>query len=286
MTGFGKSEVTFQDKSFVIQLKSVNSKSADVSIKLPGLFREKENEVRSFLSKELQRGKIDLYISTQTSEESPAFKINKSVLLSYFNDLKEISSDKGISDDVLFTLAGKMPNILAHENEEPDDEMWSALFAGIERAAQLLTEFRRTEGHTLEKDLQMRITHLLSLLEDIKPYESERIETIKSRLNTQLSQLTNTENVNRDRFEQELIYYIEKLDITEEKVRLQSHCKMFTDTMNETESQGRKLGFISQELGREINTIGSKANHPAIQKLVVEMKDELEKIKEQLFNIV
>lgn len=286
MTGFGKSEVTFQDKSFVIQLKSVNSKSADISIKLPGLYREKENEVRSYLIRELQRGKIDLYISTQTSDDSPSFKINKSVLLSYFNDLKEISSGKEISDDVLFSLAGKMPNIMAHENEEPNEEMWSALFSGIERSAQLLTEFRRTEGNTLEKDLQMRITHLLSLLEDIKPYESERIETIKSRLNTQLSQLTNTENINRDRFEQELIYYIEKLDITEEKVRLQSHCKMFTDTINEKESQGRKLGFISQELGREINTIGSKANHPAIQKLVVEMKDELEKIKEQLFNIV
>lgn len=286
MTGFGKDEVTFEHKSFSVQLKSVNSKTADLSIKIPGPFREKENEIRSNLIKELQRGKIELYISTQAKENNQSYTINNEAFNAYYSALKKLSLDKKISDDTLFSLASKMPNVLSQESESIDENEWVALSKGIDNAIKELKAFRATEGKGLENDLKKRVSTIQALLEKIKDWEKERVDTIKSKLESQLNQVNEPDKINRDRLEQELIYYFEKLDITEEKVRLKSHCDLFNETINQTESQGRKLGFIAQEMGREINTIGSKANNSNIQKVVVEMKDELEKIKEQLFNIL
>lgn len=285
MTGFGKSEVVCEKKSYSITIKSVNSKTADFNVKLPIQFREKEHEVRAMLLGSVQRGKVDLFISSDRSPENLLTKINRAVFNTYFNDLKELSEGSDVSEDVLFSIAGRMPNILSQEAEEIDDAEWNKLASGIKEAIEQLVQFRKKEGSVLEKDLLQRANGIIVRLEGIQPFEKERIDTLKTRLNTQLDQL-DAEKVNRDRFEQELIYYFEKFDITEEKVRLIAHCDLFKETLNEKDSQGRKLGFISQEMGREINTIGSKANHIKIQQLVVEMKDELEKIKEQLFNIL
>ena len=244
--------------------------------------------MRSFLVSSLQRGKIDLYISTDSGSEdlSEGMSINEALLKTYLAKLMKVSEGLNISDDNLFTLASRMPNVFTQEKQEIDEKEWSELMSGIETATKQLVDFRKQEGGVLEKDLSKRITSILSLAEDIKSFEQERIDSIKERLDKQLEQSLSSENINRDRFEQELIYYFEKYDITEEKVRLNAHCQLFLETMSDNESRGKKLGFIAQEMGREINTIGSKANHAAIQKLVVEMKDELEKIKEQLFNIL
>jgi uncharacterized protein (TIGR00255 family) len=286
MTGFGKSEVSFGKKSFTILLKSVNSKNADLNIKLPGIYREKEHDIRSLLQREVQRGKVDLFITSESLMNDQVNTINRSIFQAYFNDLKKLAEDTSVSEDVLFTISSRMPNVLSQEKEELDENEWKAIEKGISEAIQSFIDFRNKEGAVLEKDLSARVYKILSLLEDIIPFEKERIETIKSKLESQLEKMVSAEQINRDRFEQELIYYFEKLDITEEKVRLTAHCNLFIETMHENESQGRKLGFISQEIGREINTIGSKANHAGMQQIIVEMKDELEKIKEQLFNIL
>jgi uncharacterized protein (TIGR00255 family) len=285
MTGFGKAEVICEKKSYSIIVKSVNSKNADLNIKLPSLYRDKENEVRTKLLALLQRGKVDLYISSERSPGEQTVKINRGIFNAYVDDLKELSSESDISDDTIFKIASRLPNVLSQEAEEVDDNDWVKLAGGIDEAIEQLIQFRKKEGSVLEKDLSQRARNILGRLTDIEPFEQERIDTIKQRLESQLEQV-DAEKINRDRFEQELIFYFEKFDITEEKVRLTAHCNLFHETMNEKESQGRKLGFISQEMGREINTIGSKANHSKIQQLVVEMKDELEKIKEQLFNIL
>jgi len=285
MTGFGKAEVVCNKKSYSITIKSVNSKNADFNIKLPGQYRDKEHEVRAKLLSLVQRGKVDLYISTDRSSTDLASKINRDIFNTYFEDLKELSKESNIAEEVLFTIASRLPNILSQEVEEVDENDWKILSSGIDEAIDQLVQFRKKEGSVLEKDLSSRVKGIVKRLDGIRPFEKERIDTLKGRLNAQLDQI-DAEKVNRDRFEQELIYYFEKFDITEEKVRLVAHCDLFSETLNEKNSQGRKLGFISQEMGREINTIGSKANHVKIQQLVVEMKDELEKIKEQLFNIL
>ena len=288
MTGFGKSEVVFGNKNYIISLKSVNSKSADINIKLPSAYRDKENEVRTFLVSELQRGKIDLFISTDTGmdDSNEGVSINEGLLKTYLAKFMKVSEGLNVSDDTLFTLSSRMPNVFTQERQEIDENEWKQLMLGINDASNQLMDFRKQEGGVLEKDLSLRINRILSLAEDIKPFEQERIDTVKARLEKQLEQNISADSINRDRFEQELIYYFEKFDITEEKVRLNAHCNLFLETMKEDESRGKKLAFIAQEIGREINTIGSKANHASIQKLVVEMKDELEKIKEQLFNIL
>lgn len=286
MTGFGKSEVLFGKKSFTILLKSVNSKNADLNVKLPGIYREKEHDVRSMLQREVQRGKVDLYISYESVAGEQVNTINRQIFNAYLNDLKNLAENTSVSEDILFTIASRMPNVFSQEKETLDENEWKAIESGLTEAIQHFIDFRNKEGAVLQADLSARIYKILSLLEDIIPFEKERIESIKSKLESQLEKMVSADQVNRDRFEQELIYYFEKLDITEEKVRLTAHCNLFIETMQENESQGRKLGFISQEIGREINTIGSKANHAGMQQIIVEMKDELEKIKEQLFNIL
>lgn len=286
MTGFGKADVSIRDKSYRVSLKSVNSKNVDFNIKLPSAFKDKEGEVRLALGKELQRGKIDLFISVDSSESEAGLQIDEAMLKTYLARYMELSKGLNISDDTLFTLASKMPNVLVQKSDEDDEGDWTKLMQAILSAANQLIEFRMQEGAKLEHDLSARLENIQALLLQIEPHEKERIVVIRERLEKQLEEVGDVQNINRDRFEQELIYYLEKLDITEEKVRLKSHCSLFKETLEGAESQGRKLGFISQEMGREINTIGSKANNAEIQKIVVDMKDELEKIKEQLFNIL
>lgn len=286
MTGFGKAEVNYGNKSYVITIKSVNSKVADLTIKLPYAHRERENDVRSTLMNGLQRGKIDLFVNADSGSTDQNISVNQRVFKAYLKDLKKSAKGQKVSDDTLFSLAVKMPNVLSQEKAEADESEWTEIEKAILIAMNQVSEFRKKEGNTLEKELNQRLENILNFLENIKQWETERLESVKKKIQDKLVQTVGADGFNRDRLEQELIFYIEKLDITEEKVRLLAHCNLFTDTIRENTSQGRKLGFITQEMGREINTIGSKANHARIQQTVVEMKDELEKIKEQLFNIL
>lgn len=286
MTGYGKLESELSGRKLMIQIKTVNSKNADLNIKLPSLVRDRESELRSELISQLVRGKIDLTLIIESGEENQAYQINREVLNAYFDELKDIAKEKHISDTDIFSVASRFPNVLNQEKESPPDSEWDKIFTDIKTVIQDVVSFRKHEGAVMEEDLEKRIRIIRSLNQEIIPLEAERIEKVKNKLNDQLNQLDIVESINRDRFEQEMIYYIEKYDLTEEKVRLNSHLDLFEETMKDDNAQGRKLGFISQEIGREINTIGSKANHAGIQRCVVEMKDELEKIKEQLFNVL
>ncbi len=286
MTGFGKSDVSFNNRTYNINLKSVNSKNADFNIKLPSAYRDKEGDVRAILAKHVRRGKVDLFVAVDNSENETTSNVNESLLKTYLAQLMQTSKGLNVSDDSLFNIALKMPNVISNEKEEQDDNEWKKILEAIEKAVLALVDFRTNEGRVLQEDLSNRVDKISELLEKIIPFESERVDSVKERIRGHLDQLEENDKVNKDRFEQEIIYYLEKLDITEEKVRLKAHCELFTKTMNEDQSQGRKLGFVAQEMGREINTIGSKANHAGIQQIVVDMKDELEKIKEQLFNIL
>ena len=291
MTGYGKTSVELPGKKLTIEIKALNSKALDLSVKLPGVFRDKELETRTLLSQKLQRGKIDLFISTDDTSDTPNFRINKALVKQYYQDLKGLLKEFGEeNNDTLLPIILKMPDVLQGEKIEAEEADWSLLREGIEKAIKLVEEFRLDEGLILEKDMLTRVTLILRLLDSVTPYEATRIKDIRDRIKTGFYNLSKSENLtvipDDNRFEQELIYYLERLDITEEKVRLQKHCDYFVDTLKDPDSQGKKLGFIIQEMGREINTIGSKANEAEIQKIVVQMKDELEKIKEQLGNIL
>ena len=269
-----------------ISIKSVNSKTFDLNLRIPFQFREKENDIRKLLQKHLVRGKIDFNILLESGPNQAAHKINKAVFTEYLQQLKDVTDELDVTDDAMMSTISRLPNILSQEKEEFDHSVWKDCLLGIEGAIDELVNFRNIEGAALKLDLESRIDIIFKLLDQIASLEGERMELVQSRLKKQLEESVQNENINNERFEQELIYYLEKLDITEEQVRLKSHGNLFIETLNNESQQGRKLGFISQEIGREINTIGSKANHAGIQKLVVGMKDELEKIKEQLFNIL
>ena len=291
MTGYGKAFAELPGKKLLIEIKSLNSKGLDLSVKLPGSFREKEMEVRTLLSQRLERGKVELYITSEKSADMPAYSINKSLFLQYYGELKLLLSElKEKNQEGLLQAILKIPDVLQNEKAEFEEEEWPKIAVGIESALLSVETFRSAEGHILESDMRNRVDLILNLLDSISPFEQNRLNDIRERLtigfqNIMKSDLTDIKP-DEKRFEQELIYYIERMDITEEKVRLKKHCDYFLETLNESTSQGKKLGFISQEMGREINTIGSKANDARIQKIVVQMKDELEKIKEQLLNIL
>ncbi|MFP4557396.1 MAG: YicC/YloC family endoribonuclease [Bacteroidales bacterium] len=287
MTGFGKAEVLVNGKKIIVEIKSLNSKQFDISsFKIPLPYREKELELRNVIAQSIQRGKVDLYITTETEEAVSAPKINQEVFKSYLNQIKDIASDLDMpmqSEPLVQTIL-RLPEIFNSTPQEISDEEWSYLFKALNLALDNLNAFRDQEGKITEVDLSQNVKNIQTLLNSIEPFEEERIETLKGRITENLEKLKNDSSIDQNRFEQELIYYMEKLDINEEKVRLKNHCSYFLDTMKEDEPVGRKLGFISQEMGREINTLGSKANHADIQKIVVKMKDSLEKIKEQLLN--
>jgi len=285
MTGFGKAVGNVGNKKITIEVRSLNSKQLDASVKLPGLYKEKELAVRKLLSSKLERGKVDLSLYYETLEEERSYTINKETVKMYYEDLKEISGViGGSSEPEYLSVLMKMPDVFKTERMEFDEAEWEKIWELLNQAVDQLNQFRQDEGETLKKDLSDRVVSIKSLLDQLGNYEEERIATVRERIQKNLEEIAQKEKIDQNRFEQELIYYIEKLDVSEEKVRLAGHCEYFVKTMNEPNSQGKKLGFISQEMGREINTTGSKANHAEIQKLVVQMKDELEKIKEQVLN--
>ncbi len=287
MTGFGKAEVSLSRHKLSIELRSLNSKQLDLNIKTPSLYREKEAELRSMVAAALGRGKIDLMMYAEAGEAETAVSLNKALAMKYFQELSELGESIGhpLGDDAL-SLILRMPDVLRTEREQADEEEWERVRSALQGALAQLDRFRVEEGKTLAADLAMRNRFLLDGLERILPYEKGRLSSLRERLRKELNETLGEGKVDANRFEQELIYYLEKLDITEEKVRLTKHCAHFAETLDAPSSEGKKLGFIAQEMGREINTIGSKANDAAMQRIVVEMKDELEKIKEQLGNIL
>jgi len=286
MTGFGKKNCETNGKKITIEIKSLNSKVADVSVKLPLIYREKETEIRNEITKILERGKIEVCIYYEIFQNNKSTTINKEAFAKYFNQLKEIKNEYFPNEDNNWiNVITSFPDIFIQKSEEIDETEWIELSKNIKETADILTKYRTTEGKELESKILGYIRNIENLHESIDKYEKLRIEEIKTRIKDNLNDLFKSEDLDNNRFEQELIYYIERIDFTEERTRLKNHCNYFKETCNEKNS-GRKLGFIAQEIGREINTLGSKAYNSEIQKIVVQMKDELEKIKEQLLNIL
>jgi uncharacterized protein (TIGR00255 family) len=286
MTGFGKSNVTLDHKSVIIEIRSLNSKQLDLNTRISSLFRDKENEIRGIISQQLERGKIDvaIYIDKASSlTTSIDFELAK-LYFEQLNNLSVFVGNQNNSDLFLQTL--RMPDVISSPKEELPESVWEQLKTAIVDTCKMVTEFRSSEGKVLEDDTISRVNMIQQLLNEITPFEEERIGTIRKRMEDALEKAQLTGKYDPNRFEQELIFYIEKLDITEEKVRLKKHCDYYLETIHESSSPGKKLGFIAQEMGREINTIGSKCNHFNIQQIVVAMKDEAEKLKEQLANIL
>lgn len=287
MTGYGKAMQETPQRKITVEIKSLNSKQADISTRFPWLCKEKELEIRNMVIRKLNRGKIDLTVSFDAMESEQVPVINKNNVKNYFSQLKEISGELGISDDAaLLAIVMRLPETLRTEKAELSDEEWARISGLIDEALAMTDLYRLEEGKAMENDLAKSVTAILSYLENLSAMEGDRISRMREKLTALLTEAVGSENVDRNRFEQELIFYLEKLDINEEKVRLRKHCDYFLETMKEEGNHGKKLNFISQEMGREINTIGSKVNDAAMQKLVVMMKDELEKIKELALNIL
>jgi uncharacterized protein (TIGR00255 family) len=282
MTGFGKASVQLPTKKITVEIKSLNSKGLDVNTRIPSLYREKDLYVRTTIATALERGKIDFSLFIENTSDEVTTKINPSIIKGYINQIKSIYPT--LEDSELLKLVINFPETLKTEREELDENEWQEIEKVIASALKNIQQFRKDEGAILEKEFGLRIENINKAMQKITTYEAQRTETVKARLKSNLEELKAT--IDENRFEQELIYYIEKYDITEEKVRLSNHLDYFTTTVNTGDANGRKLGFISQEIGREINTMGSKSNHAEMQKLVVLMKDELEKIKEQVLNVL
>ena len=297
MTGYGKAELNLTNANFTIEVRSLNSKQIDANVKMSSVYRDKEIGLRKLLSEKLQRGKIELSIWREKSESNTNYKVNTEVIKDYHNQVLQLKKDLGLkwnmwtmtpfsakSSDILPTLL-KMPEALIKGEEKANDNEWDEIAKGIDIAIENILQFRMEEGKKLEEDITTRINTLSRLLTEILPFGKGRIEKVKKSLADKLAEI-DTKNIDENRFEQELIYYLEKQDITEEQVRLDAHLSYFLETMKTDSTNGKKLGFIGQEIGREINTIGSKSSDAEMQKIVVQMKDELEKIKEQLLNIL
>lgn len=287
MTGYGKSVAEFPQKKVSIEIKSLNSKSLDLNTRLPWLYKEKEAEIRAIISQKLERGKIDLTMNFDILDSEIIPVINKTVVKNYYSQLKEIAAELKIkTDEQLLSTIMKLPDALKTEKPELADEEWAHVRGKINEAVEQLDLYRIEEGKPLEADLIRCVGKILNMLEEIEEFEGDRITKIREKLNSSLIDNVGIDNIDKNRFEQELIFYLEKLDINEEKVRLKKHCEYFLEKISSLPPNGKILSFISQEIGREINTIGSKANDASIQKLVVMMKDELEKIKEQTLNVL
>lgn len=286
MTGYGKAVVELPHKKLTIEIKSLNSKQFDLFTRIPMVYREKEIGLRNYLSKELERGKIDLSFIVEHISKEVSTTIDHTLLKQYHQEITALARELniGLPQDWFQTLL-RLPNVMKQDVEELNDEEWSIVEETIRKAVNELIGFRLQEGEMLRKLLEEKIANIRQLLQEIEPYENERIEKVKSRIYNGLATLENKE-YDTSRFEQEMIYYIEKLDVNEEKLRLTNHLDYFIETLDEQKSQGKKLGFIAQEMGREINTLGSKSNHSDMQRIVVRMKDELEQIKEQILNVL
>ncbi|MBR6630550.1 MAG: YicC family protein [Alistipes sp.] len=286
MTGFGKGEAVYGDKKFRVELRSLNSKQLDLSIKLPGKYRAAEAEVRNIITRELQRGKVDCFISVESAVAETSAHINTEAFKAYADELRRACAEVSlkVDDSALVQSLLRLPDVVTTEEREVSAEEVATIVEAAKSAAAELNAFRVQEGQILIADLLKRIDLIEKYRHEVEPFESARVDTIKNRIRENIEKLQL--EVDNNRLEQEMIFYIEKLDITEEKVRLDNHCRYFREVAAEEEAAGRKLGFIAQELGREINTMGSKSNEANMQRLVVKMKDELEKIKEQVLNIL
>ena len=286
LTGFGKSEVTIGHLHVNIEIRSLNSKFLDITLKIPTVFKEIDSSLRTIIKNDLTRGKVELSIHYEKINSSSKITINKEQLKNYYSQLKEISTELNNQNDKDFMgYALKLPEVIQHQKETVDKQSNETLINAVKEACEDLNSFRKKEGESLQKELLNYVNSILGNLTKIDPFEKERLPKVKQKLFRSVEELNLKSQIDEKRLEQELIYYAEKLDLTEEKIRLKEHCSYFLETLKEKNS-GKKLGFITQEMGREINTLGSKANHLSIQKIVVEMKDELEKIKEQVLNIL
>ena len=283
MTGFGKAECITAQKKVSVEIKTLNSKHLDINVRMPSSLKSKELIIRQHLGKSLNRGKIDCFLYVERLDGEPSVKLDDEVIKSYYRSLKSIANELDNSDELMSTIM-RLPNVIQTEKEDVEEAEWDKIAQSIQQAIEEVNTYRQQEGQQLMHDFEQRIQTISSLLKTIENTEKERIKRIQSSITHHIEELKLS--IDENRFEQEMIYYLEKLDVTEEITRLGIHLNYFSEVMNESNSQGKKLGFISQEIGREINTIGSKANDADMQKLVVQMKDELEKIKEQLLNVL
>ncbi len=286
MTGFGKATVETAQRIVTIEIRVLNSKQLDLNVRLPAFYREREHELRSSIGSLIQRGKTDCFINYESVGQAGSYSINQDMAEAYYSQLRDLSVKLGVNEpsDYLQIIM-RLPEVMHTASNEVPDEEWIKVINGVNEAALAVDAFRIQEGAVLERDFKSRVAKILDLLKEVEVYEGLREQNIREKLRRELSQLSEL-RIDENRLEQELIYYLEKIDITEEKVRLRKHCDYFFSVLKEQDNQGRKLGFVAQEMGREINTLGSKANQADMQQMVVMMKDELEKIKEQLLNIL
>ncbi|MEM1217626.1 MAG: YicC/YloC family endoribonuclease [Bacteroidota bacterium] len=287
MTGYGRATSTFGDRTITVEIRSLNSKFTDVRFKIPALYREKEIELRKLIVGLVERGKIDLGIEIQSLSGEDEYGLNEALFRRYYRQLSLLKEELKIENGDFVQAILKIPNVIASHSSEIDEKEWQDVLSVVRDAIRNFTDFRTTEGKAMAEDLSMRVQTIASLLEKVDPFEKERIGKLRARMQQNLQEFMGKENVDENRFEQEVLFYLEKIDITEEKVRLGQHCKYFLQQLEDNSTQkGRKLSFISQEIGREINTLGAKGYSSEIQRIVVNMKDELEKIKEQVANLV
>ena len=281
MTGFGRAETVYEGTKITVDIKSLNSKNFDLNVKTPLRYKEKEFEIRKLLNDKILRGKVDCYINCESLEDSNDVKINHDIVKNYIEQLRAVASDA--PEFEYLKMAVRMPDVLSTKNSDLEENEWKSLLDVVQESVSKFIEFRQTEGNNLAEEIEKIVLNIENNLAQVGQYEEERIQPIKDRYQTALK---NFENIDETRYYQEMVYFVEKLDISEEKVRLSQHIKYYLEVMRNEDFNGKKLGFIAQEMGREINTLGSKANHSEIQKLVVEMKDDLEKIKEQTLNVL
>jgi uncharacterized protein (TIGR00255 family) len=287
MTGYGRASGSYNGKIISVEVRTLNSKLTDLKMRLPGDYKEKEIEMRKLVIDHAERGKIDLLIDVQSADGGALVSLNENLFRGYHRELTRLTAELNISQQDLLTTIMRIPNIASTPSAEVDEEEWGAVCKVVTDALDQLKAFRDQEGDALEADMQLRVGNILSLLEQVVPFEQERFARMRERLHNNMEELLGKDKMDTNRFEQEILFYLEKMDVTEEKVRLEQHCKYFIEQIdNPEQSGGRTLNFISQEMGREINTLGAKAYDANIQRLVVQMKDELEKIKEQLANVV
>lgn len=287
MTGYGRAHGSYGEKAIMVEIRTLNSKMTDIKLKLPGDYKEKELEIRKMISDHAERGKIDFVLDVQNADGAAPVSLNVALFKGYFHALTKLSAELHMdTGDIMQTIL-RIPNVVSAASGEIDEQEWVVIAETIKNTLDALYQFRKQEGKALESDLRLRVANILMLLTEVAPFERERFARMRERMRNNLEEGLGKENIDTNRFEQEILHYLEKMDITEEKVRLEQHCKYFLEQIeNKQQSAGRTLGFISQEMGREINTLGAKAYDSDMQRIVVKMKDELEKIKEQLANVL
>ncbi len=287
MTGYGRASSVFEGKTITIEVRSLNSKFTDMRFKVPQSYKDREHDMRKIISEKAQRGKIDISIDVKSMNGEGDYALNQSLFTKYYKELMELSKTLNMPETDVMQAILRIPNVIASGDDDVPEEEWNAVESTLYEALKNFTKFRSAEGSAMEEDCKRRTNTIQQLLNEIEPFELARVERLRTKIQKHMDEYVGKDNIDANRFEQEILYYLEKIDITEEKVRLAQHCKFFNEQLDKKETlKGRKLNFISQEMGREINTLGSKANSSDIQKIVVQMKDELEKIKEQVANTV